>query len=63
MSTERIKDIVDDMRFHIKDLECNYHNADLLKPYLAKLESLLPVNDECECENLGSECPVCEVEL
>ena len=63
MSENKLKEIVDDMRFHIKDLECNYSNAGLLKPYLARLEGLLPDIDKCECENLGNECDSCEVEL
>jgi len=63
MNVNKLKGIVDDMRFHIKDLERNYNNADLLKSYLAKLEGLLPDFDECECDSLGSKCPTCEEEL
>ena len=63
MDIVKIKDIVDDMRFHINDLEHNYHSAELLKPYLARLEILVPSVPECECESLGSECDSCEVEL
>lgn len=50
-----LRSIVEDMRFHIKDLEANYERSGVLKPYLKRLEKMISIIDSSDTKDKTNE--------